>query len=188
MRSHGTLPRSALAACICAVVLAPARAAVADPPAIQFMANRGGWQDCSFTGHAFICITADGAEDCFGFFLDAGGKGMVFGPGCSDTGVNGRCADHTPVHFFRPSARLPKPRAITAAQRDAIVRVGADWNAKAPFTLDWQTAVAFANAVAAAAGLKPPSLTAETSPAGYVQALAMANPDDQPKPPSPAGR
>ncbi len=188
MRKVATL----LLGCVTAVgwPAAPPAGAAPETPArtVQFMANDASWNECPFTGHAFICVDAgEQGKSCFAFFLDAKGKAAVFGPGCNDQGPNGKCANHVATEFYRATAQLPAPWKVSADQAARITAVGAQWNAKPAFTLDAATAMQFANEVAAAAGLSaPPNLPNNTLPAAYVRALAKANPQPAPGAPAPA--
>ncbi|MDP9122083.1 MAG: hypothetical protein M3O15_12085 [Acidobacteriota bacterium] len=136
------------------------------------------WQDDrSLTGHAFICVglkVASGVkEECFGFYPQGGGKGAVYGPGCVDSEVNGRCGDHPITRFSNIDVSVKKP--ITEEQRRAVYALGTQWSRR-PFVLGVADCVAFANAVAAAAGLKTPESTLATTPTRYVARLKELNP------------
>jgi hypothetical protein len=150
----------------------------ADDITVQFMASGpANWDDNSITGHAFICVgikVGSGIkEECFGFYPKTGGKGAVYGPGCVDSEINGKCGDHPITRFSHVTASVKK--GISEEQRRAIYRLGEEWSKK-DFLLGWRDCVAFSNAVAQAAGLKVPPSTAATTPAVYVQKLKDLNP------------
>ena len=149
----------------------------ADDITVQFMASGpANWEDASLTGHAFICVglkVGSGLkEECFGFYPKAGGKGAVYGPGCVDSELNGKCGDHPITRFSNVTASVKK--TITEDQRRAVYAVGKEWSSK-DFVLGWRDCVAFSNAVAQAAGLKTPPSTTATTPAGYVKKLQELN-------------
>jgi hypothetical protein len=159
-------------------VMGPTRRALAaDDITVEFMASQPSWEDSSATGHAFICVglklRAGIKEECFGFYPRSGGKGAVYGPGCVDSELNGKCGDHPITRFSNVVASVKK--TITDEQRRAIYAVGKDWSAR-QFVLGWNDCVAFSNAVAQAAGLTIPRLTSATPPAIYVAKLKQLNP------------
>lgn len=149
----------------------------ADGVTIELMASNANWVDESATGHAFICVglhlNSGIKEECFGFYPKTGGKGAVYGPGCVDSELNGKCGNHPITRFSNVVVSVKK--TITEDQRRAIYAVGKEWSLK-QFVLGWNDCVAFSNEVAKAAGLKTPTVTAATKPATYVQKLKDLNP------------
>lgn len=167
-----------IAALLSSFVGSALQVSAADDIIIQFMASGpANWNDNSITGHAFICVglkvNIGIKEECFGFYPKTGGKGAVYGPGCVDSELNGKCGDHPLTRFSNVTVSVKKE--ISEEQRRAIYALGKEWNAK-QFVLGWRDCVAFSNAVAQTAGLKVPALTTATPPAVYVQKLKDLNP------------
>lgn len=166
-----------LLVCLASAWLTPEAHAAPGDITIEFMASNANWADQSMTGHAFICVglhlNSGIKEECFGFYPKDGIKGSVYGPGCVDSELNGKCGEHPITRFSNVVVSVKKK--ITEDQRRAVYAVGKEWNAKR-FTLGWNDCVAFSNAVAKAAGLNTPTVTAATKPATYVQKLKELNP------------
>ncbi|HEV3459393.1 MAG TPA: hypothetical protein VHG32_22825 [Thermoanaerobaculia bacterium] len=172
--------RRAIAALL--TVLAAGALAGQAPPAaqqttIEFFAKKDWkWENWNDRDPLICIMLPDGKTECFSFFRKPGGLMAVYGPGCKDNDLNGKCSEY----LVSPPATVDATfvtysHSITDVQLETIRNVGTSWNVKR-FVLGRCECSAFANQVARAAGLKAPSSTSTKTPADYVTQLKTLNP------------
>lgn len=155
------------------VLLIISSGAQSHPPSIQIevMASRTSWSDKEFAGHAFMCISiplSSGIkEDCFGFYPRDGVKGIIGGPGITNSEFAKNAS-----RFSRVTISMKRP--IADEGRRQILRLIDDWNAR-EYNLTHQSCIDFVNTVAKTLGWRTPPRIQTDLPATFLKKLVDAN-------------
>lgn len=126
---------------------------------ISLMAAKIDWDANEFSGYAFLCIeseTGSGTnDDCYSFFRTAANKAFVGGSGVARTDLR-----KTPTRF--PSPTVSVTRRLTAAQRQAALKLIDAWNQR-EYELSAVNSIELVRDVAQATGFTLPPRKNESS-------------------------